>query len=72
MRPCPIDNKEIFIAIVIPVYLPSCFGQEIVERPFGLRVKLSPVHLFTKRGGGFTLSFVLMNVKRVSCKYHFL
>ena len=32
-------------------YLPTCLGQEMAKRPFGLRVKLPPAHLSTTRGG---------------------
>ena len=42
--------------IVITFYSPSCLGQETAMGPFGLRVKLPPVHLTTTHGGGFTLS----------------
>ena len=37
-------------------YSPTCLGQETAKGPFGLRVKLPSVHLFTTHGGGFALS----------------
>ena len=36
-----------FFLIVITFYLPFRFGQETAKEPFGLRVKLPPVHLST-------------------------
>ena len=44
------------IVVVITFYSPSCLGQETAKEPFGLRVKLPPVHLSTTHDGGFTLS----------------
>ena len=60
------------IVIVITFYSPSCLGQETAKGPFGLRVKLPPVHLSTTQGGGFTLSLLMLNVKQGSCEYQFL
>ena len=36
-----------------------------------LRVKLPPVHLFTTHDGGLTLTFLLLNVKQISCQYQY-
>ena len=58
--------------IVITFYSPSCVGQKTAKRFFGLRVKLPPAHLSTTLGGGFTLSFYLLNVKQGSCEYQSL
>ena len=58
--------------IVITFYSPSCLGQETAKGPFGLPVKLPPAHLSTTHGGGFTLSFLMLNVKQESCEYQFL
>ena len=33
------------------------------------RVKLPPAHLSTTRGGSFTLSFLMLNVKQGSCEH---
>ena len=60
------------ILIVITFYLPSCVGQETAKGPFGLRVKLPPAHLSITHGEGFTLSLLMLNVKRGSCEYQFL
>ena len=62
----------IVIVIVITFYSPSCLGQETAKGPFGLRVKLPPAHLSTTHGGGFTLSFLMLNIKQESCEYQFL
>ena len=42
------------------LYSSSCLDQGTANRPFGLPVKLSPAntHLFTTRGGDFTLSLL--------------
>ena len=57
--------------IVITFYSPSCLGQETAKGPFGLWVKLPLAHLSTTLDGGFTLSFLLLNVKQGSSKYQF-
>ena len=60
------------IVIVITFYSPSYLGPETVKGPFGLPVKLPPAHLFATHGGGFALSFLMLNIKQESCEYQFL
>ena len=77
MRSCAYDRKSglnwlVVILFVDTFYLPSYLGQERAKGPFGLRVKLPLAHLFTTHGGGFTLSFLSLNVKQGSCEYQLL
>ena len=55
------------LSIVITFYSRSCGGQETAKGPFGFRVKLPLVHLSTTQCGGFTLPFLMLNVKQESC-----
>ena len=57
---------------VITFYSPSCLGQEAAKRPFGFRVKLPPAHLSITQGGGFTVLFLMLNVKQESCEHQLL
>ena len=53
-------------------YGPSChYDQQTIKGSFGHQVKLPPTHLSTTNGGGFTLSFLLLNVKQENCDYQF-
>ena len=40
-------------------YFPSSLGQETAKGLFRLQIKLSPAHLSTTHGGGFTFSLFL-------------
>ena len=55
----------------IAFYSPSYLGQEIAKGSINLRVKPPPVHLSITHGGDFTLSILLLNVKKKSCEYQF-
>ena len=56
---------------VITISLPSWIGQETANRPFGLRVQLSPAYLSAAQDKGLTLSLLMVNVKQGSCQYRY-
>ena len=68
---CEKSLTALFV-IIITYLFTSCLSLQPAKRPFGLRVKLPPVHLSTTHGGGFTLSLVLLNFKQLSREYKYL
>ena len=56
------------IVIATTFYSPSSLCQKTAKWHFGLRVQLTPAHLFTTHGGGFTLSSLVLIVQQESCK----